>query len=192
MMEKLPKTNKSSMIPAPSDRFIAIGLVKKAHGIHGDIKVEPLSDFSERYDNLGTVFLEMKSGEIKSFEVECARFNGPILLMKFKGVENRDSAEALCGAYVSVTRNEVFSLAEDSFYIFELEGLEVFNADGSKIGHIKRVERYPANDVVVVETETKDIMIPAIKEFVTEIDVDAKRIVVNVLEGLPCYPKDSD
>ena len=190
-MEKLPKANKNNIEPSPSDRFIAVGLVRKACGIHGDFKVEPLSDFSERYKHLKAVFLEMKNGEMKSFEVERAQFTGHVLRMKLKGVEDRDSAEALYGAYMCVTRDEAFSLEENSYYVFELEGLEVFHSDGSKIGHIKRIEQYPANDVMVVETETDEIMIPAIKKYVTEIDINARRMVVNMLEGLPCYPKSS-
>ena len=192
MKEKSPKTNKISIVPPFSDILIAVGLVLKAHGLHGVIKIKPLSDFSERYESLETVFLEMKSGEINSFAVEHVRYDGPLLLMKLKGIENRDSAEALRGGYVCVTREKVFSLAQDSYYVFDLIGMEVVTPDGAKIGCIKRFEHYPANDVMVVETETNDIMIPTIKEFVTEIDIETKRMVVNLIEGLPLYPKGSD
>ena len=66
-----------------------------------------------------------------------------------------------------------------------MEGLDVFDLDDKKIGFVKRVEEYPANNVIVIEKETEEIMIPAIKEFVIEVDLKANKIIVN----LPEYPK---
>ena len=108
-----------------------------------------------------------------------------------KGIENRDAAETLQGLYLSVSMNETVPLEENSFYIFELEDMEVFESDGRRIGSVIRVEQYPSNDVLVVGTETEDLMIPAVKEFVKRIDADKRQIIVGLLEGLPSYPKGS-
>ena len=176
---------------AHSDKLVSVGQVIKARGLRGELKVESLSDFSERFGHLNTVKLELKNGEVKSFEVERARIRDHILLIKLKGIDSRDAADALRGAYLSVTMNEIYPLDENSFYVFELEGMEICNSDGRRIGNVIRVERYPANDVLVVETETKDIMIPAVREFVREIDVNERRIIVDLPEELPSYPKGS-
>ena len=179
------------MVPAHFDELIVVGRVIKSRGLRGELKVESLSDYSERFEQLTTVKLELKNGEVKPFETEKIRISGRIVLLKLKGVDDRNTADTLKGAYVSVSRSEVFPLNADSFYIFELEGMDVYDPDGKRTGHVVKVVQYPANDVLIVETETDNIMIPTIKKFLREIDVEGKRIVMEVPEGLPRYPKSS-
>ena len=174
-----------------SDTLVAVGRVVKARGIRGELKVKLLSDFPERFKEPECVKLEFKNGEIKSFEIEKTRIAGNFVIVKLKGIESRDAAETLQGLYLSVSRDETIPLEENSFYIFELEGMEVFESDGRRIGSVIRVEQYPSNDVLVVGAETEDLMIPAVKEFVKRIDADKRQIIVGLLEGLPSYPKGS-
>ncbi len=174
-----------------SDKLVAIGRVIKARGIRGELKVKLLSDFPERFKELRCVKLELKNGEIKSFKIEKTRIAGHFVIVKLNGIENRDTAETLRGLYLSVPMDEAVPLEKNSFYIFELENMEVFESDGRKIGSVIGVEQYPANDVLVVGTETEDLMIPAVKEFVKKIDVDKRQIIVGLPEGLPSYPKGS-
>ncbi len=174
-----------------SDTLVAIGRVVKARGIRGELRVKLLSDFPERFEELKCVKLEFKNGEIKSFEIEKTKIAGHFVIVKLKGIESRDAAETLQGLYLSVSMDETIPLEENSFYIFELEGMEVFESDGRRIGSVIRVEQYPSNDVLVAGTETEDLMIPAVKEFVKKIDVDKRQIIVSLPEGLPSYPKGS-
>jgi len=179
------------VIPAHFDELIVVGRVIKSQGLQGELKVEPLSDYSERFEKLTTVQLELKNGEVKPFETEKIRISGGIVIFKLKGVDDRNTADKLKGAYVSVPRSEVFPLNADSFYIFELEGMDVYDPDGKLTGRVAKVVQYPANGVLIVETETENIMIPTIKEFMRKIDVEGKRIVIEMPEGLPRYPKGS-
>lgn len=174
------------------DKLVSIGRVIKAHGVRGEMKVEPLSDFSERYENLNSVRLELADGIVQSFNVDNARFRDGVVVLKLQGIDNRESAAALRGAYVSIGIDEVVPLDENRFYFFQLEGLNVVTVDGSKIGTVLRIEQYPAHNVIVVKTETKTIMIPAIKEFIVNVDLQKKQIVVTMIEGFPEYPIGSE
>ena len=172
-------------------KLVAVGRIIKARGLRGELKFELLSDFSERFGSLDSVFLELKNGSVKSFDVEDASIRGQTAIIKLKGVDDRETADALRGAYISVAVDEVVPLEVDSFYIFDLEGMDVFTQNREKIGKVVSVEQYPANDVLVVESEIDRIMIPAIKEFIISVDVHCKRLTVDIPEGLPTYPKGS-
>jgi 16S rRNA processing protein RimM len=174
------------------DKLVSIGRVIKAYGVRGEMKVEPLSDFSERYENLHSVKIEFPDGVIQSFNVDSARFREGVVVLKLQGIDDRESAAALHGAYVSIGIDEIVPLDENRFYLFQLEGLNVVTVDGSKIGTVLRVEQYPAHDVMVVKTDTKTIMIPAVKEFIVNIDLHKKQMVITMLEGFPEYPIGSD
>ena len=169
--------------------FVIIGRVIKAHGILGEVKVQQISNIAGRFKSLSEVILELINGEFVQYEIEYSKICGETVFLKLNGINNRDDAEKLRGANVNVTLDNIAPLDDDSYYIFDLEGLDVFDLDNKKIGFVKRVEEYPANDVIVIEKETEEIMIPAIKEFVIEVDLKANKIIVNLSKDLPKYPK---
>ncbi|MBT4483632.1 MAG: 16S rRNA processing protein RimM [Candidatus Latescibacteria bacterium] len=173
-----------------SDKLVAVGRVIKARGLEGKLKVKPLTDFIQRFEKLDSVKVELPNREIKSFEVEKASLKNNIVLVKLKGIDDRDAADAFRGLYFYVKKNELFPLDEDSFYIFDLEGMEIIDSSGT-VGHVKLIERYPANDVLVIETDAEHIMIPAVKEYIKEVNVEKRQITVDLPEGLPSYPKGS-
>lgn len=172
-----------------SGNMVAIGKVIAIHGLRGQLKVKSITDNPDRFDELKSVFLEPRNGETISFTVEKVRTQGDHVFLKLQGVDDRTDAEAFRGAWVSVDKAEVPPLAADSFYIFELEGMEVFGPDGMRIGVVIRVEEFPANDVIVVESETEEIWVPALKDIVREVDAANRRMIVVLPEGLPVYPK---
>ncbi len=169
--------------------LIAIGRVIGVHGLRGQLKVHPVTDNPERFEELRSVILELRDGKAVRFGVEKIRTQADEVFLKLEGVEDRTAAEAYRGAWVSVTREEIPELDADSFYIFDLEGMEVFNPDGTRLGVVMRVEEFPANGVLVVESDTEEIWVPALKEIVREVDTANKRMTVVLPEGLPVYPK---
>jgi len=179
------------MADNPSDPLVAIGLVVKPRGVRGELKVEPLTDFPERFESLKTVKLEFGNGGVISFEIERVRFSGESVLLKLKGVDDRDAAERFRGAYCCVKRSETFRLDSGDYYVFEIEGLKAIDVGGSPIGTVKKVERYPANDVLVIETADGDVMLPAVRDFVLDVDLDLGTMTIDLPEGLPKIPGDS-
>lgn len=184
------KTSRNDTHNLNYDTLVTIGRVIKARGLHGEIRVEPLSNIVGRFKFLHEVILELKSGENIDFSVEYSRISGVKVILKLKGIDNRDAAEKLSGAYINVTLDNVAPLDDNSYYIFDLEGMGVFDSSNNKIGSVKRIEQYPANDVIVVEKETEEVIIPAIKEFIVGVDLKSKKLTVNLPEGLPRYPKE--
>lgn len=169
--------------------LVAIGRVVGAHGLRGQIKILPLTSNRDRFEEIRSVNLELQDRMIRSYDVEKVRIQGDLCVVKLTGVDDRSSAETLRGAWVSVTRAEIPPLGEGSFYVFDLEGLEVFRSDGVRIGTVVRVEEFPANDVLVVESETEEIWIPALKDIIREVNIGERRMMVALPEGLPTYPK---
>jgi len=185
----LIKPNKSNTDNSKSPDLVILGRVIGARGLKGEVKVKSFSNVSGRFKSLDIVSLEFKNGDIESFQVEHTKINGQTVIMKFAGVEDRDAAESLSGTYINVSLDNVAPLEDDSYYIFDLEGMEVFDSENINIGSVKRVDVLSVNDLIYVESESEEIIIPARKEFITAIDMDARKMTVNLPEGLPRYPK---
>ena len=156
---------------------MAVGRIVGAHGLKGELKVYPLSNIEDRYNSLKLIYLEMPDGRLIKSEVEYSNPFGEFLIMKIKEISDRAAAEEIKGAFVSVTIEDVAELVDESFYIFDLEGLEVFSPEGEILGTVIRVEEFPANDIIVIKTEISEIMVPAVREFIKEINLAEKKIV---------------
>ncbi|MCE5252364.1 ribosome maturation factor RimM [bacterium] len=172
-----------------SDRLVAVGRIIKPRGLKGELNVMSLSDFSGRFGNMRTVYIEFRDGVVAAYEVEYTKISGTAVIVKLKEINDRTAAETFKGAFICITRDDVAPLSDDSFYIFDLEGMDVYDAAGGKIGTVIRIERYPAQDIIVVGMKDCDVMVPAVKEYVLDVDVSGKRMTVRIPEGLPLYPK---
>jgi len=187
---KAKKTPKNNTPADTKDTLLSIGRILRPHGLHGEVKAELLSTVANRFRTLEEVILELRTGERIACTIEYVRECGDIL--KFLKIDDRNAAEKLKGAYITVTRDNAAPLDSDSYYIFDLVGLEVFTADNEKIGRVRRVEEYPAHDVIVVEKNDEILMVPAVREYIQEVDLSGKRMTITVPEGLPGGPKGVD
>ena len=185
----MKKTHKIESNILQQNKLVAVGRVIKPQGLHGEVKVEKLSNISNRFEFLREATLELKNGDLVQYDVEHSRISGVYIILKLKGIDNRDEAEKLKGAYISVTLDKVAPLDNNSYYIFDLEGLDVFDSIDRKIGFVKKIEQYPANDVLVIEIENEDVMIPAVKDFIIKVNLKERKITVNLPEVLPRYLK---
>jgi len=158
-----------------TDDLLAVGRVGKPHGLRGEVSVELLTDTPERFAP-GTVLLS-DTGELT---VATSRRHQRRFLIGFEGVEDRTAAEELRGAILFVAAEDLPDLPEDSYWPHDLEGCEVFTEAGVRVGAISEVLRNPANDLWVTERG----MIPAVKEVVLEVDLEARRVVIRDIPGL--------
>lgn len=154
---------------------VRVGRIVGAHGLKGDVKVELLTDFAERLD-VGRR-LRLQGDWIT---VEAARVQGNRLLLHLSGVDDIDQAKALQWEYLEAPEEERPELEEDEYVTADLIGMEVVTDEGESLGKVNDVLMMPAHDVIVVA----GIMIPAVKEFVKDVDVEAKRITVKLIEGM--------
>ena len=160
-----------------------IGRVLKPQGLKGEVKVEIISSFPDRFLSLKKVFWE-SPGPAET-EIETVRVQAGFAFIKFVGVNNRNDAGKLRDKELFIPEDALHKLDENSFYLHELTGLDVVNRIGEKIGVLKSVESYPANDVFVVQrTGGTEVLIPAVKEIIDQVDIPSAKIVVNQIDGL--------
>lgn len=161
------------------DSLVTIGKCVKPHGLKGEIGVKPITDFPERFEQTETVFAHCQRDPVRKLEIEAVRAHSGGFLLKFKGVESKEQAAALRNYFLAVPEDELVILEEDEFWHWELEGLKAFTPDGHQVGELAEVIESPAHDLYLIKTpEGKEHLVPAVYEYVPEIDPENGRIVV--------------
>lgn len=153
--------------------MIRVGQVSTAFGVDGAVKVVPLTDFSDRFDEGATLLLDGIE-----HTVEWSREAGGGLVVKFAGIDNRTMAELYRGRYLEVGDEARRPAGEGRFYHHQLIGLDVATASGRPLGTLEEVLERPANDVWVSRKGTVEHLIPATKDALVSVDVSAGRVVV--------------
>ena len=155
-----------------SEDKIIVGKLGKVRGLDGSLKIIPLTDFEDRFDNLEKIFVDEKI-----FEIENVRHIGGEIFIKFVGVDSREVAKTFTNKFLKVDRKNLAPLDEGEFYTFDIIGCEVF--DGEKFfGKVTEVLKTGSNDVFQVQGET-EILIPALKSVVKKIDIAGKKIFID-------------
>ena len=163
--------------------YLSIGQIVNTHGVKGEIKVYPLTDDVARFNNIKEIYIESK-GELQKYQVEGAKNLKNTVVLKLKGVDTMTDAEKLRQLYVKVGRWDAVRLPKDTFFICDIIESEVFDIHGELLGKLADVLQTGSNDVYVVRKDGKDLLIPALKTVVKEINLQDKRIVVELPEGL--------
>lgn len=159
--------------------LIAIGKIVAPHGVRGDVRVAPLTDFPERFEKLASVLLE----DGRRLEIAHTRYHKQSVILKFRGLDDRNAVEALRGKLLKVTREEAVKLPAGHYFIFDIIGLRVYDENGGCIGVVGDVIATGSNDVYVVDREgAQPVLVPAIKDVVRLIDVPGGRMVVKLQE----------
>lgn len=166
------------------EQYLEVGKIANTHGIKGEVKVIPLTDDPERFTKLRWVYLE-RNNELERLDIEGVKFLKGMVLLKFKQINDMNAAELVKGMVLKVDRKNAVKLPKDSFFICDLLGCEVLEEDGNRLGTLREVLKTGSNDVYVVEQEgRKDILIPALKSVVKEVDLEQRKLVVVLPEGL--------
>ena len=153
--------------------MIRVGQVAGAYGLDGAVKVIPLTDFADRFDPGASLLLEGAK-----HQVEWSRPSHPGLVVKLRGIDNRTMAELLRGRYLELPDEEMRSLEAGRFYHRQVVGLAAVTQSGNPLGVITEVLERPANDVWVCHEGTVELLIPATKDAVVEVDLSGGRVVV--------------
>ena len=166
------------------DWDLTVGEVTAPFGRLGEVKVRLETDFPNRFSRLRQVCLRRPSGAADLFDIEGVRLHKGQALLKLRGVDSIDAADSLRGALVQIRRQEAVSLPANEFYIHDLIGCEVVTAEGRVLGKLTSVLKSSANDVFVIGQGKDEILLPAIKEVVREVDLAQRRILVTPTPGL--------
>ncbi len=166
-----------------SDEFITIGKILKTQGNRGAVRVLPLTDFPDRFEELKKINVSIK-GDRLIMNIEEVMLRPKYVIVKFKEINDMNEAEGIKGGILEITRAQLTPLPEGSYYIFDIVGLSVYGSGGERYGIITEVLQTGANDVYIVDTGGKPLLIPALRQVVKEIDLSGRRMVVDLPEGL--------
>jgi 16S rRNA processing protein RimM len=164
---------------------LVVGRIVSLHGLRGECVVEVLSDAPERFAPGSRLGVGDPDAAVRMLTVATARRDRRRLLVRFAEASDRDAAEAFRGLLLSIPAMEAKTPAPGAYYPHQLEGLVVRDPEGALLGTLADVLANPANDIWVVRTAAgRDVLVPAVKEFVRGVDLDAGVIVVAPIEGM--------
>ncbi len=164
--------------------FVAIGKVSGPVGVKGEVKIIRWTDSPERFRLLRNVWLGYDSGHVREYAVEGVRNAGTTVALKLSGITSRSDAEQLTRQLVLILASDRVPPPAGSFFIDEMLGMEVVTEEGRRVGVVGDVLRLPSNDLWQVDTGTRVVFIPAVKEFIRAVDVQKRKIVIHEVEGL--------
>ena len=167
--------------------YLRAGQIVRAHGVHGDVKIIPLTDDPARFRQLKTAYIETTAGAYAPVAVTGARFLPDAVLLHLEGYESVERAETLKNVYLCVTRDQAVKLKKDTYFVDDLIGCDTFDSNGRAFGKVTDVLETGANDVY--EIERGKLLVPALKRVLCEVDVENGRIVFDavVLEEVGCF-----
>lgn len=164
--------------------LLQVGVITQTHGIKGEVKVFPTTDDVRRFKKLKETILDTGKEKI-TLEIESVKFFKQFVILKFKGIDNINDVEKYRQKNLYVTRANAVRLRRDEYFIADLIDIEVYEEDDKLLGVLKNVIETGANDVYEVEmTDGREVLLPAIKECILSVDVEARKMVVHLLDGL--------
>ncbi len=166
------------------ENFLQIGVISSTHGIKGEVKVFPTTDDVNRFKKLKEVYLDTGKEKLV-IHPESVKFFKQFVILKFKEFSNINEVEQYRNKSLLVDREHAVKLRKDEYFIADLIGLSVVTDEEIQLGVLKDVLQTGANDVYIVETgEGKEVLLPAIKECVLKVDIEAGEVLVHVMDGL--------
>lgn len=166
------------------EEYFEIGQIVNTSGLKGVIKVKPFTDDITKFNNLKTIYMLVKK-ELKEFRIEQVRFNKNMVFLKLEGIDRVEEAESYRNLYLKIKRDKNEKLEENFYYIVDIIGSKVYTDCEEELGEIIDVFSTGSNDVYVVKDNLgKQILLPAIKDVIKNVDIENKKIIVHLLEGL--------
>jgi len=168
----------------PGDR-IALGIIRKAHGVRGEASVEAWSDSPERFTEVSAVTLvSPDESSTRDATIESVRIHAGRALVKFAGIESPEEVQLLQNWTVEVPSSEARKLDEDEYFLHDLVGLRLVDAEGIERGKVIEIEETGGGVLLVVEGRRGKFDVPFAADICTSIDLDQKTIAVNLPDGI--------
>jgi 16S rRNA processing protein RimM len=163
--------------------FLTLGAVIGTHGVSGELKVRPVTDLPEQFEDLAAVYV---GDEPRPRKVQHVRFHAGNVLLKLRGIGNPEEGAMLRGQAIRIPGKDALPLQDGEFLLYQLIGLDAFDESGTKIGTTVDLIETGARDVFVIRPEdgVADILLPNIEQAVLEILPSERRMVVRLLEYL--------
>ncbi|MDF2672789.1 MAG: rimM [Clostridiales bacterium] len=164
--------------------YLRLGQIINTHGVRGEIKVFPLTDNINRFGKLKVVYMK-QADEFKAYKVEGVKYLKNLVILKLENINEMNEAVKLIDSYLYIDRENAVKLSKDTYFIADLIGMEVYTLSDEKLGSITMVFPTGSNDVYEIKKDDgKTFLIPAIKDVVKEVDLEKRKMRIELLEGL--------
>lgn len=165
--------------------ILEIGQIVNTRGLRGEVKLNSFSEDNHRFEKLSTILVKQKDNYTE-YEIEKVTYVKNQVVLKLKGIDHIDYAEKLRGLYVYVKKADLGKLPENTYYIADLIGLDVYDENDNLIGKVDDIMKISnANDVYVVRNDLGQLKyLPSIPDVLKKIDIDNKKIIVNLMKGI--------
>lgn len=166
------------------EEMLQVGVITSTHGVRGEVKVFPTTDDPARFKKLKKVLLDTGK-ETLPLEIQNVKFFKQFVIVKFKGIDHINDIERYKRCPLLVERADAVPLGEDEYFIADMLGMEVVTEDGTVFGTLKDVMETGANDVYVIDSrEHGEVLVPAIRECIEEVDIEEGRMKIHLMDGL--------
>ena len=166
------------------ENFLEIGQIVNSYGLKGQMKIVPFTDDITRYNELKTIYIEVNK-QLKEYKIEQIKYHKNNVLIKLEGIDDINDTEQFKNCFVKIDRKNAVKLPEDTYFIVDLIGIELFTEENVLLGKIVDVFPTGSNDVYVVKDELgKQILLPAISQVIKKVDISNKKMIVNLIKGL--------
>lgn len=160
-------------------QFLVVGRILAPWGASGEVKVEVMTDFPERFTPAREVYLEGSP-----FTIERVRQHKGYLVVKLASIDSMAQAEALRGRYLETPLPQATPLPQGQYYRFQVIGLEVWTQTGDFLGKVAEILLTGSNDVYLVRGRYGEVLVPAIEDVVKAVDLEAGRLIIHAIPGL--------
>ena len=164
--------------------LLQVGVITSTHGVRGEVKVFPTTDDVRRFKRLKEVILDTGKEQLV-LEIEGVKFFKQFAILKFKGFDNMNDVEKFRQKSLLVTRKNAVRLSRNEYFVADLIDINVFDENGQALGVLTDVITTGANDVYEIKMpDGKEILLPAIKQCVLDVDIEGRKMTVHLLDGL--------
>lgn len=163
--------------------LLQVGVITQTHGVRGEVKVFPTTDDPQRFKKLKQVVLDTGKEQLP-LEIQSVKFFKQFVILKFKGIDNINEIEKYKRCPLMVTRENAVKLEEDEYFIADMIGMSVVTEDGEQFGTLKDVIETGANDVYIIDSAIMEVLVPAIKECILDVDIEGRKMTIHLLDGL--------
>lgn len=166
------------------EELLQVGIITSTHGVRGEVKVYPTTDDVKRFKKLKDIILDTGKEQL-TLEIEGVKFFKQMVILKFKGIDTLNDVERFRQKSLYVTRSNAVRLRKDEYFIADLIGIQVYDEENKELGTLEDVLATGANDVYVIKlVDGRELLLPAIKQCILNVNVEERSMQVHVLEGL--------
>ena len=164
--------------------LLQVGVITSTHGVKGEVKVFPTTDDVRRFKKLKEAILDTGKEQL-NVEIEGVKFFKQYAILMFTGFDNRNDVERFRQKSLYVTRKNAVRLSRNEYFVADLMDINVYDENEQELGVLKDVISTGANDVYEIKMKDgRDLLLPAIKQCILDVDVECRRMKVHVLDGL--------